>query len=117
MKIKDFVGLLERSENINWAIQTKLIKKFMGKYEDSEIIYAINYWKKKGLPIKSYGFLTSNNFKNMKEPVSLYHTELNINYQGGNSSERNKLRVKHSSETECREEYYYDLFEAPRENN
>ena len=49
MKIKDFVGLLERNENINWAIQTKLIKKLMGKYEDSEIIYAINYWKKKGL--------------------------------------------------------------------
>ena len=117
MKTKDFFGLLEKDDKVNWAQQTLLLKKLVGKYKDSEIVYAINYWKKKGLPIKSFGFLTIKNFQNMKEPVSLYHTELNISYRGGNSSERNKLRVEHNSKTECREEYYYDLFEAPREDN
>lgn len=117
MKTKDFFGLLEKDDKVNWAHQTKLLKKLMGKFSDGEIIYAMNYWKKKGLPIKSFGFLTIKNFQNMKEPVSLYHTELNISYRGGNSSERNKLRVEHNSKTECREEYYYDLFEAPREDN
>lgn len=117
MKHKDFFGLLDKSESINWAQQTQLLKKLMGKYRDSEIVYAINYWKKKGLPIKSFGFLTYKNFKNMKEPVSLYHAELNINYRSGDSSERNKLRIEHNSKTECREEYYYDLFETSREDN
>ena len=109
--------MLEKDSKINWAQQTQLLKKLMGKYKDSEIVYAINYWKKKGLPIKSFGFLTYKNFKNMEEPVSLYHAELNINYRSGNSSERNKLRIEHNSKTECREEYYYDLFETSREDN
>ena len=59
--------MLEKDSKINWAQQTQLLKKLMGKYKDSEIVYAINYWKKKGLPIKSFGFLTYKNFKNMEE--------------------------------------------------
>ena len=117
MKNKDFFGLLEKNNNMNFAVQTKLLKKLRGKFTDSEIIYAINYWKRKGLPIKSYGFLTYNNFTNMKEPASLYKAEKANTIQGGDSSERNKLRVEHNSKTECREEYYYDLFEAPRKDN
>ena len=117
MKTKDFFGLLEKDDKVNYAHQTKLLKKLMGKFSDGEIIYAMNHWKKKGLPIKSFGFLTIKNFQNMKEPVSLYHTELNISYRGGNSSERNKLRVEHNSETYSGIKSYFDLFEAPREDN
>ena len=85
MKTKDFFGLLEKDEKVNYAHQTKLLKKLMGKFSDGEIIYAINYWKKKGLPIKSFGFLTIKNFQNMKEPVSLYHTEYDSNPKTGKS--------------------------------
>ena len=117
MKTKDFFGLLEKDNKVNWAHQTKLLKKLMGKFSDGEIIYAINYWKKKGLPIKSYGFLTYNNFTNMKEPASLYKAEKANTIQGGDSSERNKLRVEHNSETYSGIKSYFDLFETSGEDS
>ena len=43
MKTKDFFGLLEKDDKINWAHQTKLLKKLMGKFSDGEIIYAMNF--------------------------------------------------------------------------
>ena len=117
MKNKDFFGLLEKDNNMNFAVQTKLLKKLRGKFTDSDIIYAINYWKSKGLPIKSYGFLTYNNFTNMKEPASLYKAEKANTIQGGDSSERNKLRVEHNSEAYSGIKSYFDLFETPGEDS
>ena len=61
MKTKDFFGLLEKDDKVNWAHQTKLLKKLMGKFSDGEIIYAMNHWKKKRLAHKVFWF--SNNKK------------------------------------------------------
>lgn len=117
MKNKEFFSLLSKDEEINYAVQTRLLKTLMSKYKDSEIVYAINYYKRKGLLIKSFGFLTYKNCVNMEEPVSLYRAELADANQGGNSSERNKLRIEHNSKAYGREKHYFDLFEAPREDN
>ena len=38
MKTKDFFGLLEKDDKVNYAHQTKLLKKLMGKFSDGEII-------------------------------------------------------------------------------
>ena len=36
MKTKDFFGLLEKDDKVNWAHQTKLLKKLMGKFSDGD---------------------------------------------------------------------------------
>lgn len=117
MKNKEFFSLLSKDEEINYAVQTRLLKTLMSKYKDSEIVYAVNYYKKKGLLIKSFGFLTYKNCINMEEPVSLYRAELADAKQGGNSSERNKLRIEHNSKTYGGKKHYFDLFEEPGEDN
>ena len=42
MKTKDFFGLLEKDEKVNYAHQTKLLKRRMGKFSGAESIYTIN---------------------------------------------------------------------------
>ena len=110
---KELVGYLVHLfdvKKVNWGLQMKLAKSLLTKYNFNEIIYALDYYKNKGEKIYSLGFLLYKN--NMKDPVSLYHAEKNVQ-EDNNSSDRNWERIKQNRKTECRTDYPCSLFEEP----
>lgn len=117
MSPKDIVAYLVitfGATNIDWPFQMKLAKKLLNKYTGTEIKYALDYYKAKGEDIYSLGYLSTGS--RMKDPVSLYHAELNIQ-EGGDSGERNRERIRQNSQTEYRAEPVGYLFAESREDN
>lgn len=114
---KEIVSYLINSfglKSVNWGFQMKLAKSLLTQYSYMEIIYAINYYKDKGIQISSLGFLTYK--MNMKDPCSMYLAEKNMN-EGGNSGERNLERIRQNNQTKHRTQYPINLFEEYNEND
>ena len=114
---KEIVSYLVNSfglKDVNWGFQMKLAKSLLTQYSYMEIIYALNYYKNKGIQIYSLGFLTYK--MNMKDPCSMYLAEKNMN-EGGNSGERNLERIRQNNQTKHRTEYPIHLFEEPDEDD
>lgn len=110
MSPKDIVAYLIVTfnvEKVDWSFQMKLAKRLLHLYTGTEIKYAMDYYKTKGDNVYSLGYLLTNG--HMKDPVSLYHAELNMQ-EGGDSGERNRERIRQNSKTEygCERN---DLFE------
>lgn len=99
--------------NLNWSLQVKLAKTLLNDYKWEELIYALNYYKNKGINIYSLGFLLHKN--NMKEPISMYYAETHTN-NDGKSGERNRKRIE-LQQTQYREEYPRSLFTEPTNLN
>ncbi len=96
--------------NVNWAMQTKLAKTLLALYKFSDLTYAINYFKTKGVEIYSLGWLM--NEKNMKEAMSMKVADINSQDSGG-SSDRNRKRIEQFEQlqqAECGEDYPSFLF-------
>lgn len=107
MQRREMVGCL-CGDNINWPHQMKMLAKLQETYSDEDIVYAVDYYKNRGIPITSFGFLLYKD--NMKDPCKLAAAERNICMQEGSSGERNKQRVRNNSKAYGGEEPYFSLF-------
>lgn len=111
--IVKFIRLFDVSE-INWAQQVKICKKLLEDYTDTQIIYALNYYKNNGKKLYSLGFLLNR----MREPMMQLSAEKHLQSDGnGNSKERNWKRIEQNSKTERRTEYPEYLFTESRKDN
>lgn len=102
-------------DKVNWGLQMKQAKSLLSKYTGNQIKYAIDYYKDRGEMLYSLGYLL---FKdNMKNPLSLYHAEMNMQ-EGGESGERNRQRViRQAVQTKYGTESVSYLFESSRKDN
>lgn len=100
--------------NVNWAKQVGLAKQLLSKFSYSEILYAINYYKTLNANMYSLGFLLYGN--NMKNPVSLFHAEMNTQ-ESANSGERNRNRIEQLRKAQCGKEPAGYLFAESGEDN
>ena len=109
---QDLIGLC-CGQNVNWAQQMSQLNKLLKNYTYEEVEYAINYYKKQGIELTSIGYFVYSGFKNMKVPVSLLQAEKQIAEMngGGNSSDRNKQRVRENNKANSREVDYFSMFE------
>ena len=91
--------------DINWAQQILITKKLLEDYTDTQIIYALDYYKNKGKDIYSMGFLKGR----MKDPISMLNAENTAQGSEG-SGERNQNRIRNLRSSEYRAEYPEYLF-------
>ena len=108
MSPKDIVSYLCKTfavSEINWAQQIKITKKLMEDYSAEQIIYALSYYKNKGIGVYSMGFLKGK----MKDPMSMLNAEKHLQ-RDENSGERNQERVRKLCSTKYRTEYPEYLF-------
>ena len=101
-------------KNINWSAQMMITKSLLKTYTKEQLLYAIDYYKKRGVEIYSMGY-----FKNsMDKPCRELEAQRFIaNQDTGDSSERNQRKFREADATFGREKCYFDLFEEPNENH
>lgn len=96
--------------NVNWGMQTKLAKTLLTLYRFSDLTYAINYFKTKGVNIHSLGWFM--NEKNMQEAMSMKMADIN-SQDSEQSGDRNRKRIEQFEQlqqTERGEDYPSFLF-------
>lgn len=99
-------------KNINWSAQMVIVKKLLNSYSKEEILYAIDYYKQKGVNMYSIGYL----FSAMKDPVDECKAKREVNLWSGNSGERNQRRLAENNQTRSRKKYSFDLYEEPEQD-
>ena len=103
--IVDYFRKLFRVSDINWAQQVQIVKKLQEDYSDTQIIYALNYYRNKGENVYSIGFLKGR----MKDPISMQNAERATQRSAG-SGERNQNRIRNLRSSKYRAEYPEYLF-------
>lgn len=98
-------------ENIDYRKQGSLLKRLRQKYSDEEIIYALDYYKKQGASIYSFGYLLYKN--NMTAPCTELKAKMAVKQLNGTTMSRNRQRIRQNCETNNRKKSYFDLFEKP----
>lgn len=93
--------------NINWSAQMAILKRLLKTHTQDEIIFAIGYYKRKGVNMYSLGYL----FKTMGEPMRELKALKTIATQTGDSYERNQQKFRINNQAFSREKYNLDLFE------
>lgn len=106
-----FRGLFGVSE-INWPQQIRIVKKLLEDYSDTQIIYALNYYKNKGVNVYSIGYLKGR----MKDPMSMLTAEKHVQRNEG-SGRRNQERIGKLRSAEYRAEYPQHLFTESGEDD
>lgn len=97
-------------EGLNWAMQIKIAKKLLNKYKFTDLTYAINYFKSKGVNIYSLGWFL--NEKNMGEALSMKAADTH-SQDNAQSGDRNRKRIEQLDklqQTECGEDDLSFLF-------
>lgn len=95
--------------DVNWPSQMLMAKSLLKHYDKSQILYAIEYYKRMGKELYSLSYLT----KCMDKPIREMKAMQNISLQDGNSSDRNKRKFRENNEAFGREECFSDLFKKP----
>ena len=104
-------------KNVNWAMQTKLAKTLLTLYKFSDLTYAINYYKTKGVNIYSLGWFL--NEKNMNEAMSSRIADIN-SQDSEQSGDRNRQRIEQLNklqQAERGEDYPSFLFAESEESD
>ena len=99
---------------LNWSGQMVIVKRLLKTYTKEQLLYAIDYYAKKGVHIYSIGFL---NTKTMKDPINDMQAVNEIKQWSDDSGTRNQRKFAENNKVGSRKKHYFDLFEEPGQDN
>jgi hypothetical protein len=112
-KLLDAFYEIYKPRNINYAYQMQIAKGLVQKYSEDELLYALDYFNKRGISIYSLAYLRGN----MEEACSLLKAEKFMDRGGEDSGSRNWKRVVQNSKAKHREVAPKYLFEESGETD